>query len=228
MADALRRVVFLVKTDEGLEFHAAVWAATNERAIEIINAHLAREDDVECGRYPGSASSEGLEYVRVTSTTYFEITEADIADVEEPGNAEDATSSTAEETDAGDEHTIGDDDEVGVIIDTGELAFATKRELLDQAAAALDRAYAADILGTVIYQGKDGEFYTMTTEAIIGIANPSFVVDTLNEILDPENGFDPEIVDRVRPLLALAEERAARYAEDTKGNALGSEGGTGK
>ena len=91
MADTLRRVLFLVKTDEGLELHAAVWATTNQRAIEIVNAHLEREDEVECGHYSGSASREGLEYVRVTSTTYFEITEADIASVEDAPQLEEDT-----------------------------------------------------------------------------------------------------------------------------------------
>lgn len=48
----------------------------------------------------------------------------------------------------------------------------------------LDAACSHDILGTVLFEGEDGKYYTLTVEAVLGEASPEFVRETLDEQAD--------------------------------------------
>jgi hypothetical protein len=68
------------------------------------------------------------------------------------------------------------------IIDPGELdldAAKTSRDIINASLPILDSANAADICGTVLFQGTDGKFYTGTVEFVISEANPEYVANTL-------------------------------------------------
>lgn len=75
-------------------------------------------------------------------------------------------------------------------ISSGELDVADVKDtkgLIEQAAYALDRAYAADILGgDVLFEGNDGKIYVMSVEAIIDEANPDHVQNVLDRIAEEE------------------------------------------
>ena len=56
-----------------------------------------------------------------------------------------------------------------VIVD-GELRLSNepdKQELLDACGRALDKHYAQDAIGDVIFEGTDGKFYAVFVEAVI-------------------------------------------------------------
>lgn len=76
-------------------------------------------------------------------------------------------------------------------ISSGDLDVANvkdTKDLIKQAAYALDRAYAADILGddAVLFEGEDGKIYCMTVEAVIDEANPDYVEEVLTRIAEEE------------------------------------------
>ena len=52
-------------------------------------------------------------------------------------------------------------------------------DLLEAAGRALDKAYAHDIMGEVVFKGTDGKFYVGCVEFDISEANPDYV----NELL---------------------------------------------
>ena len=54
-------------------------------------------------------------------------------------------------------------------------------DILESCANALDGCESHEILGTVLFEGNDGKFYTVTVEAVIGEADPEFVKETLAE-----------------------------------------------
>ena len=53
--------------------------------------------------------------------------------------------------------------------------------ILETCGDLLDGACSSEILGTVLFEGEDGKFYTVTLEAEIGEADPEFVKETLAE-----------------------------------------------
>lgn len=54
------------------------------------------------------------------------------------------------------------------VLNNGELSeFTTVDEMLDGAGRALDKAYAQDICGSVYFEGHDGRYYALFTEALI-------------------------------------------------------------
>ena len=54
--------------------------------------------------------------------------------------------------------------------------------ILAEAANLLDGSEAHEILGGgILFKGKDGKFYTVTVEAVVGRASKGFVKDTLAE-----------------------------------------------
>jgi len=68
-----------------------------------------------------------------------------------------------------------------VILDgeVGIMQGMTVDKILELCGKNLDAACAWDIQGNVLFKGSDGEWYTITTESIVGRANPEFVKDTL-------------------------------------------------
>ena len=60
----------------------------------------------------------------------------------------------------------------------------TTNELYESAQEILDNACAYDILGSVLFVGEDGKYYTMTVEAVLGEAFESFVKSVLQEDVD--------------------------------------------
>ena len=54
-------------------------------------------------------------------------------------------------------------------------------DILDSCADALDACESHEILGTVLFEGEDGKFYSVTVEANIGEADPEFVKQTIEE-----------------------------------------------
>jgi DNA-binding transcriptional MerR regulator len=51
--------------------------------------------------------------------------------------------------------------------------------LLERAVSSLDRAYAHDITGEVLFEGEDGKFYGGCVEFVISEANPDYVDEVL-------------------------------------------------
>lgn len=60
----------------------------------------------------------------------------------------------------------------------------TTNELYESAQEILDNACAYDILGSVLFVGEDGKYYTMTVEAVLDEASESFVKSVLQENAD--------------------------------------------
>lgn len=60
----------------------------------------------------------------------------------------------------------------------------TTNELYESAQEILDNACAYDILGSVLFVGEDGKYYTMTVEAVLDEASESFVKSVLQEDVD--------------------------------------------
>lgn len=76
---------------------------------------------------------------------------------------------------------------VAEIVQDGEVPLAEGMgvdEILVLCGNNLDAACSWDIQGQILFKGSDGEWYTITTESIIGIANPEFVKETLAENKD--------------------------------------------
>ena len=73
---------------------------------------------------------------------------------------------------------------VATIVQEGELDLSvgmTVDEIIEACASNLDSACSWDIQGQILFMGSDGKWYTVTTESIIGEANPRWVEDTLAE-----------------------------------------------
>lgn len=89
---------------------------------------------------------------------------------------------------------------IKTFIESGELdtdRITDTDDIIDQAARALDKACAADILGCVLFIGEDGNVYTVTTEACIGLANPDWV----KEYLDFPEQLDEALDDETKAIL---------------------------
>lgn len=73
--------------------------------------------------------------------------------------------------------------EVEEWVDTGELSGEEKDsdDIIDSCCNLLDGACAAEIIGPCVFKGKDGKFYCVTVEAVIGEASEDFVADLLEE-----------------------------------------------
>jgi hypothetical protein len=52
-------------------------------------------------------------------------------------------------------------------------------EVLSDAGRLLDQGDACEIVGEVLFQGTDGQWYTLTVEAVIAQADPDYVRDSL-------------------------------------------------
>lgn len=57
----------------------------------------------------------------------------------------------------------------------------TVEDLLDWAGRRLDAAYADEICGEVLFEGKDGKIYTGSVEFCVSEANPEYVKDVTKE-----------------------------------------------
>lgn len=55
-------------------------------------------------------------------------------------------------------------------------------DIIDVAANAMDGAGTHEILGSNLFLGKDGKYYTVTVEAVIGLASKEHVKDTLADV----------------------------------------------
>lgn len=63
----------------------------------------------------------------------------------------------------------------------------TERDLLEKCGRALDHSCASEILGDVLFEGTDKEYYVVTVEAVVQKANPDYVKEVLKE-LEEEKG----------------------------------------
>jgi hypothetical protein len=67
----------------------------------------------------------------------------------------------------------------------GELSGEVERigvtfdEVLHAAGRALDRNSACEMIGDVLFLGTDGQWYTLTVEAVMAVADPDYVRDSL-------------------------------------------------
>jgi len=71
----------------------------------------------------------------------------------------------------------------------------TEDDLLQQAGRLLDKAYAHEILGDVLYVTDDGQWKVATVEVVLGEAHPSYLRDRLTEFLE-EVGEDHPLASR--------------------------------
>lgn len=76
------------------------------------------------------------------------------------------------------------------VLKTGELELAdtdtTTAHLLRAAGNCLDHACSHDIIGEVVFQGRDGQYYVMTVEATIGEINPEYLKQVRAELEEDE------------------------------------------
>jgi hypothetical protein len=56
----------------------------------------------------------------------------------------------------------------------------------EQAGGLLDHACASEIFGTVLFEGANGKYYTISVEGVLGEANPEWVKEMLADA-DPED-----------------------------------------
>ena len=72
------------------------------------------------------------------------------------------------------------------IISNGELEENPKDtdSLLQDAGRALDKNNAHDIIGSVVFLGEDGNVYVASTEVVIDKANPDYINEMINDIVD--------------------------------------------
>jgi hypothetical protein len=54
-------------------------------------------------------------------------------------------------------------------------------ELLDAAGRAMDKAYAQDIMGDIIFLGEDGKAYVGTVNFVVSEADPGYLEAVLDE-----------------------------------------------
>lgn len=71
-------------------------------------------------------------------------------------------------------------------VDTGIFDVNTEHtdDLLDQAARALDKSYAYEIVGSNLFVGENGKLYTAETMVQIGEAHPDWARERIQETLD--------------------------------------------
>lgn len=70
------------------------------------------------------------------------------------------------------------------VIRNGELEIEpghTIPEIVEQAAACLDRACSWDICGEILFLGDDDLYYVGTVEFTVGLANPKYLEEALKE-----------------------------------------------
>lgn len=84
---------------------------------------------------------------------------------------------------------LKNDGEVKVkrVIDNGELELKegmSFSDIIEQCGENLDYVCAYEIQGQVLFLGSDNRWYTITTESIIGIANPDFVKECVEDAMD--------------------------------------------
>jgi hypothetical protein len=76
---------------------------------------------------------------------------------------------------------------VATVIDEGNLDVTegeTIQDVLDTAARALDKGYAHEISGSVLFKATDGKYYVAATEIAISEASPELLRDRLLEQID--------------------------------------------
>ena len=76
---------------------------------------------------------------------------------------------------------------VAEVIEEGELSLKpgmTLDQVLEGCSGNLDSACSWEIQGQILFKGSDGKWYTITTESIIGEANPAFVETVLEDAKD--------------------------------------------
>lgn len=70
-------------------------------------------------------------------------------------------------------------------IASGELqnpqTIQTTKEVIEQAGRMLEKSCTEQIVGTVLFEGEDGKFYTGTVEFCVTEASEEFVRDTIAE-----------------------------------------------
>jgi hypothetical protein len=59
----------------------------------------------------------------------------------------------------------------------------TQASVMEECGRLLDKNCTTDILGDVLIQATDGKHYVITVEAVIQEANPEYVKDVKNEII---------------------------------------------
>lgn len=70
-------------------------------------------------------------------------------------------------------------------ISRGELSGGEDVEdVYARAGRLLDKAYATEAIGTVLFEGEDGKTYTATVEVVIGEADADFVKDIMQDLED--------------------------------------------
>jgi len=57
----------------------------------------------------------------------------------------------------------------------------TEKDLLEKCGRILDHACAYEILGEVVFEGTNKEYYVVTVEAVVQKANPAYVKEILRE-----------------------------------------------
>jgi len=58
----------------------------------------------------------------------------------------------------------------------------TKDSILNNCGRLLDDSCSHVILGEVLFQATDNKFYTITVEAVIGLANPEYAKDCIERM----------------------------------------------
>ena len=83
------------------------------------------------------------------------------------------------------------------MIDAGELwdDACDTNDLLTSAGIVLDKACSNEILGRVLFEGKDGKFYTVTVQAVIDEVSKGFVEDVLQEIESEKDAPEGDVGD---------------------------------
>jgi hypothetical protein len=75
--------------------------------------------------------------------------------------------------------------EVKRVIQEGELCEPVSiKDMLEQAGRLLDKSYAHDICGSVLFEGEDGKFYAGMVEFVIEEASPDYVAQVMEDMHD--------------------------------------------
>jgi len=95
-------------------------------------------------------------------------------------------------------------DTIKGFISSGELLDPqNEQDVLEQAGRLLDKAYAHEILGEVLYVTEDGQWRVATTEVVIGQAGEAYLQDRLREFLEEAEADDPMRPAAERKLMEL-------------------------
>ena len=81
------------------------------------------------------------------------------------------------------------------IIAAGELWEDARdtNDLLTSAGIVLDKNCSNEILGRVLFEGKDGKFYTVTVQAVIDEVSKGFAADVLQEIESEKDAPEDDV-----------------------------------